>query len=292
MDVEHIREFVILAKNLNFTKAASELFITQPGLSRHIASLEADLDVKLFTRSKMGAELTEIGMELKPNFEKIVELYDDALSKTSLLSSGFVGELKIGFLYYAVDEYVTPTIKKFKARFPNVKIEYFSYQPYQVIQALKNDSIDIGAVMQLEFPGSKHLEFYTVMEEKLVAIVSEHHPLAQSTSIALSELANETIIHLQHDVELTNTIKKILAKKNVVAKHEVYSEQVDMLPITIQETNGIYVGAATLRNMKRDGIAFVDIEDSDAYLTISLACKKSNPNPAVRLLLKLVEVSQ
>ena len=292
MDIEYIREFVVLAKNLNFTKAARELFITQPGLSRHIASLEAELSVKLFTRGKKGAELTEIGIALQPNFEKIVELYDDALSKTSLLSSGFVGELKIGILYYAVDEYMTPTIKKFRESFPNVRIEYFSYQPYQVIQALKNDCIDIGAVMQLEFPGSNQLELHTIMEEKLVAIVSESHPLAQSGSIKLSALTDETIIHLKYDVELTNTIKKILVKKGIAINNEIYSEQVDLLPITIQETNGVYIGAESLRNMKRDGIAFVDIEDNDAFLTISLVCKKNNPNPAVSSLLKFAEIIQ
>jgi hypothetical protein len=127
------------------------------------------------------------------------------------------------------------------------------------------------------------------MEEKLVAIVPQHHLFAQSKSIPLSKLSTEAIIHLQHDVELTNTIKKILARKNITVKNEIYSEQVDMLPITIQETDGVYLGAASLRNMKRDGIAFVDIEDHDAYLTISLACKKNNPNPAVRSLLKFAE---
>ena len=282
MEIEHIREYRVLTKLLNITNAANELFITQSALSRHLASIENELGTRLFVRTKHGVELTDIGRVVAEEFDKILSIYDGVLSKTASYASGFFGDLSLGMLYYAIDEYISPVIREFKSMFPNIKIRFYSYQPYQVIRSLLNGGIDVGMVMGSEFQGADSLEFVDIGSESLIVIASADHPFAARANVSFSELSSEALVYLKMDQELSMYIRKILEDQGVKPVREIYSEQVDTMAFTILETGGVCVLVASMRNMKRSDLAFVDIAENSVRIPFYFAFRKDNDNPAIK----------
>ena len=96
MDLRQIRYFLALATELNYTRAASQLNISQPPLTRHIQQLEHSIGVMLFDRSTRGVALTEAGKIFLEEARKIVALADQAVNKTKLAHQGQIGRLDIG----------------------------------------------------------------------------------------------------------------------------------------------------------------------------------------------------
>lgn len=99
MQIGHLREFLTLAANANFSATAKELYITQSALSRHIASLEEELGAKLLARDSHQVSLTPIGRQFAADAEGIVESYERALGNIEILRRRGEATLKIGYLY-------------------------------------------------------------------------------------------------------------------------------------------------------------------------------------------------
>jgi DNA-binding transcriptional LysR family regulator len=289
MKIDYMREYIALVKNPNFTNTAEELFITQPALSRHIAFIEEEIGVQLLLRDKRKIELTAAGSLVYEEFQKIVELYDNLLKELDCYSSGVNGELRLGMLYYVIEKYFSDTVMLFKEKYPNVKLSFSSCQPYQIVEQLINDKIDLGLIMNSDFPRSKKLTFHNICSEKFVVLVSENHPFADRKSVALSELKDENFIFFQVDVELNHTIKKSLAERGIFPKKQCITEQVDTLPFTILQTDGICIMIRHMKDIQRKGIVTVDIDDTDFQVDMSFAYKTGNKNPMIQLFLELTD---
>lgn len=96
MDINRLNEFITLATLLNYSKAANQLYLTQPALSRHIHDLEQTLGTQLFIRDTHNVHLTSIGEIFLSEAQEIVARYNHALKLVHEVSSSFKGELKIG----------------------------------------------------------------------------------------------------------------------------------------------------------------------------------------------------
>ncbi len=88
MEFRHLKYFLVLAEELNFSRAAEKLFISQPPLSRQIQQLERKLGVKLFIRRSKGIELTEAGKQFRIEAEKIVALTSRSIERTQMVDKG------------------------------------------------------------------------------------------------------------------------------------------------------------------------------------------------------------
>ena len=98
MDINRLNEFIVLATHLNYSKAANQLFLTQPALSRHIHDLEQTLGAKLFIRDTHNVYLTSVGQLFFTEAKDIVDHYNHALQLVKDAISDTSGQLNIGFL--------------------------------------------------------------------------------------------------------------------------------------------------------------------------------------------------
>lgn len=288
MNIKYMREYIALVENLNFTNTANKLFISQPSLSRHIAAIEEEIGAKLLVRTKHNVELTVIGKSVCEELKKIVEQYDDFIIRTSILLAGFSGELKIGMLYYCIDEYVTPIVKLFKIVYPNVKLTFVSTQPQQLKQYLLNDEVDVGISVNVDIDinTAELLRFNNLRREKLVAMVSSKNPYAARKSINISELKNETFVFGKQHTDLNNCVMKLLLKNDISKDRFVFTDHIDTIPFAIQETNNVSIVPYHIRNMRRKDIVFINIESEDFFIDMAIAYKVSNNNPAIQLFLE------
>lgn len=148
MELRVLKYFLAIAREENFTKAAQQLHVTQPTLSRQIADLEQELGVKLFVRSNHNIVLTEDGMILKRRAQEIISLADktkqDFLKKDEALS----GTISIGSGEFRSTEYLAKIIAEFRKIYPDVKYEIYSGNANNIRDYIERGLLDIGLMSE------------------------------------------------------------------------------------------------------------------------------------------------
>lgn len=173
--------FVSVARNLNFTRAAGELHISQPAISRHIQELESAYKTQLFERSGSKIRLTAAGEVFLKHAEAIVDSYKALQLEMNLLSGNFTGELRVGASTTIAQYVLPPIIAKFISMFPDVKLTIISGNTEQIEQALEEHKIDIGLI---EGSHRKHSLKYTPFErDELVLVTSTQNKIGEEVTV-------------------------------------------------------------------------------------------------------------
>lgn len=141
-----LKVFQSVALNLSFTKASSELFITQPAISKHIKELESEYEVKLFNRIGNKISLTPAGNILLAYADRIVSLHNEIKFELSQLNGNTEGTLRIG-ASSTITQYVIPAaLAKFNKRFPEIKLSLINGNTEIIEKRLLKNEIDVGIV--------------------------------------------------------------------------------------------------------------------------------------------------
>jgi DNA-binding transcriptional LysR family regulator len=179
--------FYTVAKRLSFTKAAAELFITQPAVTKHIHELEDQYKAKLFERSGNHISLTEAGTLLLHHAEKVFELYRSVEFDINSLSKRKEGLLRMG-ASTSIAYVVSPLLAKFRNKFPDVQISLITGNTEQVEKALLAKEIEIGIIEG--YSKNTEISYHPFLKDELVLVCSSKHPLANSNSLSVDELKN------------------------------------------------------------------------------------------------------
>ncbi|MCX5816898.1 MAG: LysR substrate-binding domain-containing protein [Proteobacteria bacterium] len=192
MNLNHLRIFFESAKQLNFTKAAERLCISQPAVSVQIKQLEKALHVKLFYKVGNKIYLSGAGKSLLSYAQKIFELEDEAEKTINEIKEVKKGMLHIGTTKtYA--RYLMPSrISHFHALYPGVSIHLSEGSSLEMMQSLFNMQNELAIVASTEYP--KPLQSITFGREEILLVTSPDHLLAKKDSISIKELANFPII--------------------------------------------------------------------------------------------------
>lgn len=191
MDINRLREFLVLSEHLNYSKAANLLYITQPVLSRHIHDLEELFGGQLFLRDTHKVELTEFGSICAEQLREVIKAYDSALINISKASDTSNESLTVGFLDYAVRPFLNQFVAWFEAAYPDIEIDYRSGNLDDLTEALMDDQIDLAFLIYItsDSINSKELESEFVYEDNILAVFSPAHQSGKKKSITIEELS-------------------------------------------------------------------------------------------------------
>ena len=185
-----LKIFVTVVEHKNFSRAAEELYLSHPDVSLQIQSLEDEVGIKLVNSSSNHWELTQAGEIYYGYAKQILLLKDKAKQEIKQLSNVVCGDLKVG-ASYTIGEYILPfVVAEFAAQYPKVEIETSIANTEEIIQAVRTHHLDI-ALVEGEVTYSD-LEIHPIMEDEIILVVPNQHPLAR-LPIATSE-------HLQDQV--------------------------------------------------------------------------------------------
>lgn len=187
MELRHLRYFVAVAENLNFTKAAAKLHLAQPSLTRQIHNLEEELGVRLLNRSKSRVALTEEGRSFLADARRILVLASESVLAVQRLSRGEAGQLNIAYLPNFDFEFLPETLRAFRQAFPHIALNLFDMNPAEQFRALEARKIDVGFV-GLPPPSTIELEWESIAQHQTVVVVPARHRLARKRRISLAEL--------------------------------------------------------------------------------------------------------
>ncbi len=192
MDFRTIEHFLKLSETLNFRKAADEIYIAQPALSRQIMALEEELGVVLFYRNKRNVALTTAGEYFREECERILEDFERVKQRTSQIHKGEGGEIKIAHSSSSMQFLLPNILAKIQAEMPLMKTNLNETTNLYGINALINRTIDVAFGPNMIVP--KELNTRTIYVENFVIILPQNHHLDVTNFESLVQLADENFI--------------------------------------------------------------------------------------------------
>ena len=205
MQQARIEAFLAVARTGNMSRAADELFVTQPALSARLKGLEGELQVALFARTSRGMRLTEAGRAFRPYAERSVAALREGQERLRLLQRG--GGVLTLAATPGVSTYTLPAVlEHFTGAYPQVLISVRTGHSEDVLEMVLSEAAHLGLAREIRHPDVERVKLY---EDELVLVVGPHHPLALQRETAVSGLERERIILFDRAssyYELTRTL--------------------------------------------------------------------------------------
>lgn len=196
MEFHQLRYFIAAAETLNFSRAAEQVHVTQPALSRQIAALEQEIGVDLFDRVRKRVHLTEAGRFLLPKARQIVCDAETAAQQTREQYGDAPRTLRLGFLSIFLDDLVAPAIREFRQRHPNARVSLFELSPRAQLDRLHNRELDAAILGNLEDWDRQMFQVRRLARYRMAAVLPEDHRFAGRKSIRLWSLGAEMWVSL------------------------------------------------------------------------------------------------
>src|SRR6266581_1374395 len=179
MELRHLRYFVAVAEDLNFTKAAAKLHLAQPSLTRQIHNLEDELGVRLLNRAKSQVALTEEGRSFLVDARRILALATESILAVQRLSRGETGQLNIAYLSNFDFQLLPETLAAFRQTFPHIALNLFDMTPAEQFRALEARKIDLGFVgLRPPAAAAAGLQWESIARHRTVVVLPIIHRLA------------------------------------------------------------------------------------------------------------------
>lgn len=188
------RQFLAVAEELHFGRAARRLHMTQPPLTQGIAQLERLLGARLFERTKRSVRLTPAGDALLPSARELLARAQALPAQARAAAEGELGRLRLAFVSTVGFALLPQWLRAFRARHPQVQMDLIEATGDVQLQAFAHGDIDAGFMLHspgFAPPGLQHLQ---VAREPLVLALPEAHPLAAAPRLALAAVLAEPLV--------------------------------------------------------------------------------------------------
>lgn len=291
MRISIIREFVNLAKNLNFTTTSKQCFVTQSTLSKHISSLEEELKVKLFIRSQHGVRLTETGKMFFHDMNRLLDTYDEAMENLERSKHSGGTLLRVGYLHGATYSFLSKLYKSFIEENPDIELELFSLEHIELSKRLEEDAIDIALTEEFNDVNPTWYNRHVIYTDYCCAVMPKNHHLANQTYLTLTDLDGETVF----------TGSKNQSEYSTILEHAFKTESVDVdirpvfnsfseITARIETDNAITISPGHLGQLcTSDNIVFIPLANEFLIHSVSAIWKKSNETPEVMAFVESIE---
>jgi DNA-binding transcriptional LysR family regulator len=254
VDLRKLRYFLAVAEELHFGRAARQLHIAQPVLSRQIRALEGELGVELFVRDRRGTVLTPAGEQLVHEAGPLLASTDALLRRVRAAGEG-VTRLTIGFMPGIT---LAPVVRLLRERHPGLDLRMLRTGWHDQVEVLHDARADVGIVrLPMDPAGLEIRPLYT--EARLVVVPSSHH-LAGKESVQVADLAND---HLLQDPDAVPEWRDIAAELRAGERRPVpviHSVE-EKLELVAGGQGIVVIPASTASFYTRPGIEAIPVED-------------------------------
>lgn len=217
MEIQQLKYFVEVVRQQSFTKAAAQLFVTQPMLTRSIKHLEEELNVRLLERTSKSFCLTDAGRILYERVQDFLLQYDDIFRTMTDVRSARVGEVHMSIPGVLLDVYFPTLLTGFHRHFPGIDISVVEEGSKLVASSVGSGRADLGLVM-LPVDEPYRFESKTLISNVCSLVVSRHHPFAKMSSIHIRDLKDETILTYSETATLHDTFIRMCGECGFVPR--------------------------------------------------------------------------
>lgn len=204
MDIRHLQYFLEVARCKSFTKAAENLYLTQPTISKMIRNLEEELGVTLLDRVGKRVEITDAGAIIYEQAQKINKAFQNLTDQLQDLCNAKIGMIRMGLPPMVGANFFPEVIGKFREQYPGITIQLVENGAKKTEEDVRSGALDLGVVVLPT--NEEEFHCFSFVNKVLKVIVHPSHPLAHREQVRLAELANESFLLFREDFALHDRI--------------------------------------------------------------------------------------
>ena len=188
-----LRQFIAVAEELNFRRAAERLHMAQPPLSQAILRLEDQLGYPVFDRSNRKVSLTAAGTAFLGTARQVLAALEEGVAETRRVAQGSAGHLRLGFIQITPYAHVLHALRQFRLDFPDVHLILREASTQELVDLLEAGELDI-ALLRAPGRSTPALSFERLSGEAIMAALPAGHRLAASAAVVLADLSGEDFV--------------------------------------------------------------------------------------------------
>ena len=289
MTTEQLNEFYILSTTLSYSKAAEKLYISQSTLSRHIKSMEEELNVPLFSRSTRNVVLTNEGKFFQ---SQIPLLLKKTMDIESILSSELIdtdGRVRVLYSSQTLNTSILQFLRDFQDQYHNINLEMEPLLSYPDIDTIYSTDIMISSC---DFMGVKPQDIDATLAATQSALLAipPYHYFGNESSVSLFDLRDETLI-IPHENNLTGPYAQLsFLAKNKCYGHlsKINASTEDQALLLVELGRGVMILPHHLKHRIYAHTRTIPISDAECFFPIYIYYNRSNHNGAAALFYKSI----
>lgn len=289
-----LQVFYAAAKNLSFTKAAQELYISQPAVTRHINALEEQYEVLLFERQGNKLELTAAGRVMLEHSERLLREYQQLEYNMHLFHQEHVGQLRLGASTTIAQYVLPPLLAQFIALFPRANVSMLNGNSRYIEHELCGHNIELGLIEGVS--RSPLLTYTPFQDDELLILTSKHSSYAKRKpkELSLEDFCQAPLVLREHGSGTLDTIERALHQANVSLDKlniRIYLGSTEAIKLFVQETDSLCILSkyAVSTELKNGSLIAIEVPNISFQRQL---CFVQAPGPQTPLVERFIDFVQ
>ncbi|MGL5386478.1 MAG: LysR substrate-binding domain-containing protein [Serratia sp. (in: enterobacteria)] len=277
-----LHQFIAVAEELHFNRAAQRLHMAQPPLSQAIRRLEQEIGAPLFERTNRTVSLTPAGADFLATAKKVLRLLDDGVEQTRRVAQGIEGHLTLTFINIAPYGALLSALQHFRSSSPAVSFTMLDATTQEQVAALEQGNADLGFMRP---PGrtAPNLRFESILHEPILICLPAKHPLACNELVPLAALREEAFVssprHLGQGFH--DQLVQLCEAAGFMPQITQQARQLQTLVALVASGFGVALLPASLAQEGRNDVVFrpiqVDAPDALRHVELLMAWNPQSP---------------
>ena len=262
MELRHLRYFVAVAEEANVTRAAARLHVSQPGISRQVRDLEAELGFTLLVRDRRGVRLTEPGRVFLLEARAVLARAESAVTTARSVATGSRGQVRIGYAPSLTLHILPPALRALQSALPGTRVHLHDLTTGQMLAGVRDGKLDVALTVRPPRAEMRGLHFEALASYRLAVAVPPDHPLAGLRGVPLARLAAEPFVAYDHAAypEYLRDVRRLFEsaglEPNLLEEHD----SVSSLLTSIAAGRGVALVPETIVSMTGGRICLVPLQ--------------------------------
>lgn len=275
MEIRHLRYFIKVAEELNFSKAAEKLFISQPPLSRQIRELEDEIGTPLFERNNKTVRLTNAGKYFKSEVEPLIEHLERVTTKTQKIGNNISGEFRIAYISSTFSGVISELIQHLSELYPYANFKLYEFGTSRQIELLESNKLDLGILRAPVFSSKVKTRLWY---KDGYALVYNKTKVTINSEDEMASLANLSFVFFNKDFapHYYNSLLEICSQHGFTPNFVHESNNINSIIQLVRHGLGVSIVPATLmKSHAYPEINFIPIKKFDLFTEILIATPRN-----------------
>jgi DNA-binding transcriptional LysR family regulator len=265
--------FLAVARLGNVSRAAEEMFLTQPTLTARLKALEEEVGDQLFVRTSRGMRLTEAGKEFVPYAERCVGSFEEGRRHLTELREASGGRLVLG-ASPGVGTYALPgLLERFAAAYPRVSVSVRTGHSEDILEMTLREEVQLGLTRAMRHPEIESLHLY---EDELVLVVDPGHRFTKRGSADLAEIGEEQLIFFDHDSSYFEQTHALFRNAGIRELRTMEVDNIEAAKRMVEHRLGVAFlpRTAVVRSVAAGNLSLISVEENPAMSRSIVALKR------------------
>lgn len=282
IELRQFKQFIAVAEELSFRRAAERLNMAQPPLTATIKRIEDEVGTVLIERTNRIERLTEAGRVFLDEARRTVNQAERAMLAAQRAGAGLTGTLRVTFVASAAREILPSILLRFREHYPAVKLELREAMTTQQLAFLANNESDLGFVIP-PLQDAENLKIEVIARNRLVAALPEGHPLTNANQITLADLSQESwiLFAARQGPGLHRIIHAACAKAGFSPRIGQEAPQMDTIASLVAGGMGVALVSRALATGGRKGVTFRELAGPGTPVEFELAIAYAQSSPVL-----------